>query len=114
MVQHDMKQPQGYREHIKKESKRLSDAIDEDLFSLLKSNGSDLNLDTFNSALVEVEGMKKKYTLQDVYATLLSAERHGGDIDRPEGTRTVTFSETLVDMMMEAIGFAITKGNSTI
>lgn len=40
--------------------------------------------------------------MEDVCRVLREAERSGPDIDEPEGVRTITLSETLVNKMIAA------------
>lgn len=48
-------------------------------------------------------GLKGIRTIEDVCLILKCAHRQGFHTDKPEGARYITFSETLVDEMVEAL-----------
>ena len=51
-------------------------------------------------------------TLQDIITGLNNAERFGGEIDSPEGTRYIIMSDTLAKLIAESLLKELFDGDS--
>jgi hypothetical protein len=53
---------------------------------------------------------KRDLSLQSIYLILMTAERVGSDEDKPEGSRTITITDTLALQMISTIEAYVEHG----